>query len=356
MREQYAVNHKRFLADYRSLQDRAAAMVLVSLVATAGSTYRQAGARMLVTETGKMTGLVSGGCLEGGLLLEAKKVLASGQSRLIEIDMRAEEEGMWGLALGCSGLVKLHLQLLETDAGENLLDCIAECYRERQAGLAVTRLDEGGQCRWYFELGERRAGNLQLGATQQAELYAAAADANIVSLDSEGQRETYFVERIRPPFSLLLLGAGPDIVPVCELARTLGWHVQLVDRRTAPIQQARVAGADEAVRAVPAQLAAAIELDKVQAAVIMSHNLAADAEYLRVLLPGKIPYIGLLGPRYRGEALMECCGATLAEYAGRVFTPVGLALGGEGPACIALSIIAQIQAHACHRSGLPLAG
>ena len=351
------VNHTRFLADYQDLKSRGERMTLITLVAAAGSTYRKAGARLLVTESGQMTGLVSGGCLEGGLLLEAKKVFASGQSRNIEIDMRAEEEGTWGLALGCNGLVKLHLQLLDSRSDANLLDCIASCYHDRVEGLAISRLEDGDSgCEWLFELGEQRAGTLQITGSQRAELVAAApAAANLVEIETNGRLERYFVEQIRPAFSLLVLGAGPDAVPVCELARTLGWYTQLVDHRAAFIRKAVRCGADEVIRAAPTELAGLIDLDKVQAVVVMSHDVKVDAGYLAELLPGAVPYVGLLGPAYRGEELMDRCDTRMVQHRGRVFSPAGLALGGEGPANIALSIIAQIQSHASAASGKPLA-
>ena len=75
--------------------------VLATVVATAGSTYRKPGARMLVMADGSYLGLLSGGCLEADLKLHAQEVLASGVPRAIEYDMRGPDDILLGIGAGC---------------------------------------------------------------------------------------------------------------------------------------------------------------------------------------------------------------------------------------------------------------
>ena len=78
----------------------AAARVLATVVATAGSTYRKPGARMLIMSDGSYLGLLSGGCLEADLKLHAQQVLESGVSRAVEYDMRGPDDILFGIGAG----------------------------------------------------------------------------------------------------------------------------------------------------------------------------------------------------------------------------------------------------------------
>ena len=108
-------------------------LVLATVIATAGSTYRKPGAMMLISSGGQYAGLISGGCLEGDLLHHAEQVFETGAPSLVTYDMHADEEWVWNLGLGCDGVIHLLLQRLETrDFG--LLDQMAASH---EAGNAV---------------------------------------------------------------------------------------------------------------------------------------------------------------------------------------------------------------------------
>src|SRR6202142_1482046 len=79
------------------------ARVLATVVATAGSTYRKAGARMLLMADGNYSGLLSGGCFEADLVAHAREVLKSGAARVVEYDMRGPDDALFGIGAGCEG-------------------------------------------------------------------------------------------------------------------------------------------------------------------------------------------------------------------------------------------------------------
>jgi xanthine dehydrogenase accessory factor len=138
------------------------------------------------------------------------------------------------------------------------------------------------------------------------------------------------VEVIRPPRSLLIFGSGADVSPVVNIAGTLGWETTVVMRR-------------EAVDPAP-----------FDAAIVMTHNFLRDLEILELLAPTSIPYIGLLGPRVRGEELLAAMTNVPADFRTRLHSPIGLDLGGETPEEIALAIIAEVQQVLQGRDGKPL--
>jgi len=130
-----------------------------------------------------------------------------------------------------------------------------------------------------------------------------------------------------PPRAVVIFGGGTDVEPVAALGRTIGWNVDVIAPKDCH----------------PESVASSIELSKYDAAVVMTHNFLYDAALLEALFATPIPYIGLLGPKARGDELMERLNAT-AEMRQRLYNPIGLDLGGETPEEIALSIVGEVQA------------
>jgi molybdenum cofactor cytidylyltransferase len=145
---------------------------------------------------------------------------------------------------------------------------------------------------------------------------------------------------------VLLIGGGPDALPVVELGATLGWRMTVVDHRPAYADKLRFPRARRVLLATPGHLAQHVDLTHFDAAVVMSHHIATDLAALEVLAATPIPYVGLLGPASRRKRLLADLGpATSAKFGARLHAPVGLELGGRDPASIALAITAEIQAH-----------
>ena len=92
-------------------------LVLASVYETEGSTYSKAGARMLITGDGRFHGMLSGGCLEGDLAERARQVLDSGRSQAVTYDLGKNDEELWGLGVGCDGLMRIFLQPLSAADG-----------------------------------------------------------------------------------------------------------------------------------------------------------------------------------------------------------------------------------------------
>ena len=103
----------------------------------------------------------------------------------------------------------------------------------------------------------------------------------------------------------------------------------------------------------PLRLAGSVRMTPHTAAVVMSHHYARDLDYVRALLGSDVAYIGVLGPRARSEQMlteMRASGDKLDRIE-RMFAPVGIDIGGDGPDAIALSIIAEVSAVVGGRAG-----
>jgi len=167
-----------------------------------------------------------------------------------------------------------------------------------------------------------------------------------------------FEERIEPSPRLLVVGAGHDALPVARFADELGWAVDVYDWRPALLTRERFASASLHLTPGPA-LSSRLQVEAGVLAVVMAHHIDYDASALSVLLRNEsVASVGLLGPRHRSAqvlALVEARDGRLTDaQRSRLRAPVGLDLGAEGPAAIALSIIAEAQATAAGRTGAPL--
>jgi xanthine/CO dehydrogenase XdhC/CoxF family maturation factor len=164
-----------------------------------------------------------------------------------------------------------------------------------------------------------------------------------------------FDEVLSPAPRLVVVGAGHDALPVARLAAELGWDVHVLDWRPANVSAARFPTARRLVAAA-SELAARLPLEPGVSAVVMAHHLDYDAAALRVLLHDeRVSFVGLLGPRHRSAqvlALVEAQAGRLTDaQRAKLRAPVGLDLGAEGPAAIALSIVAEVQAALAGRAG-----
>jgi xanthine dehydrogenase accessory factor len=330
-------------------------LVLATVVATRGSTYRKAGAQMLIAPDGRYAGLLSGGCLESDLVEHARGVFAAGNPKLVSYDNSGEDDALWGLGAGCDGGMDVWLMRLDPANAWAPLAELAESFDRGvpvtyglvlastapalPAGRAVS--SSSGVPQWTPPAGLPPA----LAEWLDRQLLPDAGSAVTRIVESEEPGVCLFVSRAVPPRELLLVGAGPDAVPVVDFAASLGWRVTLADHRPAYAAADKFPRARRVVLGAPRELSQHLDFAAFDAAVIMTHHFATDLAALTTLASSPIPYVGLLGPAARRRQLLADMGSTAAaSYGERLHAPVGLDLGGRDPASIALAIVAEIQA------------
>lgn len=348
---------------YPLLKQQPAAVVLATIIETMGSTYQKAGARMLIKADGEFNGLLAGGCFEADLLEQAATVFAGGHSKVVFYDMRSPEDAVWGLGLGCNGAVRVFLQLLTAENHFHPLDVMTDAVTGKKTGVLATIYTSTHQD---YPVGqstfiEAIKKDALYSIITRHEIYSAAAQQvllqnkpQIAEHDVDGKSIKVFYEVLKPAPRMLLIGAGPDVVPVTCFAKALGWHITVVDHRPANIKPERFPDVDQLMHITPPELKEKISLDQFDALVLMTHSVEYDERYLKVIAGSKIPYIGLLGPAMRRNRLLDCMGDRADQIKGRVFGPVGLDIGAETPEEIALSIMAEIQAVLHQRDGARL--
>jgi xanthine dehydrogenase accessory factor len=335
-------------------KDCGESLVLGTIVRTEGSTYRKAGARILFSKSGDSSGLLSGGCLEADLRERAARVLRSGKPERAIFDSRISDDPIWGTGLGCEGANHIWLQPVTPENDYAPLVYMDACLRNHRPGCVSTVI--GGEA-LVSELG--RFGYARIRGEDELEVQLSACHAlkpEIQLVSFRTRLLEVFVSPATLPPALLLCGAGPDAIPVAQLGALLGWKVTIFDHRPAYASAANFPRGTRVLCGRPEELSQRLTTSLFDAAVIMSHNLSADARYLRALSTEGPAYIGLLGPASRRARLLKEAGSTLEAVAGRIRGPVGLEIGAKTPAGIALAIVAQIHAVLGLHKGFPGAG
>jgi xanthine dehydrogenase accessory factor len=339
---------------------------LATVVHVEGSSYRRPGARMLITEDGLLTGAISGGCLEGDALRKALHVMNEQRSILVTYDTMDDDDATIGIGLGCNGIIQILIEPIITSDPANPIALLKMVNSQRQQSVLVTfftlfdRKRQQPGTRLFF--GENGA---QHGSQPLPELAEKlVADARKVlesqaaiwpSYQTAAGELTAFIEFIPPVVTLVLIGAGNDVMPMVEYADILGWEAKVVDGRATHARPERFAKACQVLVAKPEQVLAQIPLDDWTVFALMTHNYNYDKAMLLELCQKKARYIAMLGPKKKLQRMLdefEEEGAGLTEESlATIHSPAGLDIGAQTPEEIALSIISEMKAVLCGRMG-----
>jgi xanthine/CO dehydrogenase XdhC/CoxF family maturation factor len=327
---------------------------LATVVRVHGSSYRSPGARMLITDDGRWTGSISGGCLEGDALRKARQVMNDKGAIIVTYDTRDEGNQNLGISLGCNGIIDVLIEPVVPEDENNPI-ALFEKFVSSKVPVALATLISSNRIGSKFLI-EKGSGNEHIDATLFSELkFIFNSKKSVVkNFFFEGQEVEVFLELIQPSVSLLIFGGGFDARPVSSLAQSLGWNVQITDECVAHL--APVFFPDAKLSLCQREFVDRdFEITPYTACVLMSHNYEYDRDVLRKLINTAAPYIGILGPRKRFDKMQEefqSEGILLNEQnLERIHSPVGLDIGAEAPDEIAVSIVAEIQAKFARRDG-----
>lgn len=321
---------------------------LATVVKVDGSSYRRPGARMLVTEEGQLTGAISGGCLEGDALRKAVLAITQEKNKLVIYDTTDEEDAKIGIQLGCNGIVSILFEPIDSDNPHNPIEVLRKSVSERKSSVIITAFSSN-----LLEHYGTRSVN-QFPAALQDEIAAISLETleKEVSVHQEikngdNQLVIFFAFTL-PPLSLIIVGAGNDVLPLYSMAKLLGWKLILVDGRNTHANQHRFPLADQIIVAKATEGMEQLKLDHRTALVLMTHNYQYDLSCLAFLSGKQLTYIGLLGPAAKRDRLLaelETLGVHLSDtFLAHLYGPTGVDLGAETAEEIALSICAEILA------------
>ena len=330
---------------------------LATVVHVEGSSYRRPGARMLIEDDGQLTGAISGGCLEGDALRKALLVMTEKRSRLVTYDTMDDDDAKFGVGLGCNGIIQVLIEPIDVSDPNNPIQYLKAINEKRQKAVLVTLFSlqdkkdpQYGTCLLWKEDGSMIDHTPVLKDVLLADANEALVNQNssFKNYISENQNLTAFIEMIKPPVSVIIIGAGNDVMPLVDMADILGWETTVADGRANYAKKERFASACQILVSKPEQVLEQIAIDEQTVFLLMTHNYNYDMAMLRQLLQKNVVYIGMLGPKKKRERMLN-----ELKDEGLIFTeqqlsvlhsPVGLDIGAETSEEIALSILAEIKA------------
>jgi xanthine dehydrogenase accessory factor len=318
---------------------------LLTITAVQGSAYRQPGATMMMSESGKMLGTLSGGCLESDLYGWATRAMAEERPRLIHYDLSENE--LWSLGIGCKGTMEVAIfPILKSD---KFWSAVRTAVLREGAYSVALELPVG--VRVLFEGGKSIAGDVTaLPATVVQQITDGAPSRTRAEVIEVSGRRLY-VDTIRPNDRLILCGAGHDAVPVAALAMKSQFRVSVLDPRKEFNGDNRFPGLEHIIiepeHADPEHLQNSWWL-------IMNHLQLRDERCIELALRAAAKFIGILGPLSRTCEMLNNVGASLAS--GPIHAPIGLDVGAETIDEVAISVVAELLAARSRRTALPLHG
>ena len=337
---------------------------LATVVRVEGSSYRRAGARMLVMDNGVWVGGISGGCLEGDALKRAKLAIKNSKSSRVTYDTTEDDAYQIGVGLGCNGIIEVLFTPLDFQDKKNPVEILKSCVQEsRQTHILITITDIQGKWK------NIRAGDIISFQTVDDLKIVGEADLEKQLLEkidhqrqtgksgpndfvvADGRSMSVFVEILLPEIHIVLMGHQYDIYPLARIIKEIGWRASIVtnllhvNKDLAALVD-DISGLDQINR---------IGIDQYSAILLMSHDYKTDKMNLPKALETEAFYVGMLGPKVRADRilseLVEEGKGVSDQDKGRIYAPAGLDVGALTPEEIALSLLSEIKAVFSKRSG-----
>ena len=312
---------KKIVRSHILAKEKGIKTVLATVVALEGSSYRRPGVRMLIREDGKMTGAVSGGCVEKEVFRQSERVFRENRPKVMTYDGRYR--------LGCEGILYILIEPFQPD----------ETFIHIFFGLLVNRqhfkiasffskkegVDDGYGSSLLYKNGK-------LGFRPDAALNG---DLKI------------FEQEMKPCFKLLIIGAEHDAVQLCSYAALTGWEVTIIATPSEEKTLKDFPGAEELLNIDP-EITPLPKIDGQTAVMLMTHSFVKDLNHLLALKDSKPAYLGLLGPSKRRERLLndfiERCPTVSDTFFDYIHGPAGLDIGAVTAQEISIAIISEILA------------
>ncbi len=358
----------RIVSSYEQTLGTDKKAALATVVKVQASSYRRPGARMLMTDDGRWTGAISGGCLEGDALRKARQAILKNQPSVVTYDtMDDENASRLGVGLGCNGIIDVLIEPMDYLKEQmNLMQVFKDFLQDRKRAVIATvfnveeSMPSGIGQRFIIDSQGREISNLQIAGLRdqlRPDMHEALASGQttVEVYPVEAGRAETSIEVLHPSIELIIFGGGYDAAPVVRLGSELGWQVTVTDDCIAHTGSKRFPGACQVLHAPRKGVVEQLDITPYTYTVLMSHNYEYDIAVLPKLLLTDMQYIGILGPRKRYHKMLNelaMQGLPISkEDQQRIFSPVGLDLGAETPEEIALSIVSEIQMVRSGRKG-----
>ena len=322
-------------------------VALATVINVEGSAPRAEGAKMAITDSGRIEGSVSGGCVESAVAQEALAVLRSGVPTIQRYGINRNM--MWDVGLSCGGTIDVFIQPLDDQLPAQAGAAFAACTIVRgPSGVGARMLVRGDSSTH----GSFHDPELE----QRARAWARGAMENGQSKIHSLREYEVFVDVSTPQPRAVLVGAVHIAVALCEMAAQSGFSVTIIDPRPNLCNRERFPKAANLIVDWPEDALPQLTLDENTYVAVLTHDDKFDDPTLERVLPTNVRYVGAIGSKktqtLRRERLLEA-GVPVSAVE-RLHGPIGLDIGAQSPEEIAVAILAEMIAAKYHRSGMPL--
>ena len=308
-------------------------VAIATVVQTWGSAPQPVGSQLLIDADGNFLGSVSGGCVEAEVVAQASDVIATGAPK--ELEFGVEDNTAWTVGLACGGTIRVFVEPLAAGSSDGVMHRLLRDVEARREVALITNLGTGARSLAHSsgDLGQDLAPALQEAFRRDKSMPVAGDDGEL------------FINVFNPTPRLIVVGAVHIAQQLVPMARALGHEVVVLDPRSAFATEERF-GDTRIVREWPDEALPEIGLDARTAVIALTHDPKIDDPALILALASDAFYVGALGSRKtnakRVERLVQA-GVPAADIE-RIHAPIGLDIGAQGAAEIALSIVAEITA------------
>lgn len=332
------------LADVDQWLAQGVPVAIATVIQTWGSSPRRAGAKMAMAPGGRISGSVSGGCVEGAVYEAGSESLELKRPRFLHFGVA--DETAWEVGLACGGSIDIFVKPLDTEFYRSLHGVLTD---EQTAVLAtVVRGPDDllGRELFVTEQGAQEGSvdnELDEEILTLAKEILASGNTRRVMLNESVE---VFLEVLAPPPTLVVVGGVHITIALAALAKTLGYRTIVIDPRKAFGNEQRFPDVDRLIQAWPEEALEQVPLTRSTAVAMLTHDPKLDDPALKIALPSPAFYVGALGSRTtqskrRARLLEE--GLSEAQL-DRLHGPIGLDIEAQTPEEIALSIMAEIVA------------
>lgn len=336
------------LSDVSKWLESGEQIALATVIQTWGSSPRGVGAKMALTPEGKITGSVSGGCVEGAVYETGIQVLQSGKPQLLHFGVT--DETAWEVGLACGGQIDVFVEPLDRAFFEARK---AQLLEDRPH--AVATIIKGGEGLLGREVlltddeqvvPASRNGLSEAMLEKARQAQAQGRSQRLTLQPGEASPLELFVEVIAPAPTLVIVGGVHIAVALTSIAKALGYRTVVVDPRKSFGSPERFPHVDELTQAWPQEAFARINLNDKTAVAMLTHDPKIDDPALQIVLDSPVFYVGALGSQKtqenRRQRLLDS-GLT-PQQLDRLHGPIGLDIGSQTPEEIALAVMAEIVA------------
>lgn len=313
-------------------------LVIARVIKTWGSSPRPIGSALIVDKELNMYGSVSGGCVEGAVLKEAKVLFENGGGKILNYGVT--DEDAWSVGLSCGGKISIYIQRLDNTA---LRQTLFRNIIDNMSTVWLTHIKDDEELNEIIWADGRpsEAGMIDQEIIDEASKGLESRKSMII----EREGEKYFAHIFPRKSQMLIIGAAHISSDLIHLAKFYGFETIVIDPRSAFADKTSFADPpDDIIKAYPSEVLENYILDQYTYAVILSHDPKIDDNALQILLKTGVAYIGALGSKKthaKRVARLQEGGFTEAEIS-KIAAPIGLSINAKSPREIALSIMGQI--------------